>query len=166
MKTLLPAAAIAATLLGCTAALAAPAQVTTTLNLRTGPSTGYAIETALPAGALVDVRGCTRGRNWCRVNWNGYDGWASSAYLADRQTGYRRHPGRTYAAGVAVPLIAGAVIGGILSNNHHDRDHARRAAHRHPVRGRPAHRQPHHNAHSGHNDHRGDHDRDRRRPHH
>lgn len=122
MKVLLPAAAFAASLFTASAALAAPAQVTTTLNLRTGPGVGYRVETAMPAGAVVDVAGCTSGYGWCRVRWNGYDGWASSSYLASRQARYRHRRFNHYGAQIGIPLIAGAVISGVFGS-HHDRDH-------------------------------------------
>ncbi|TPW26695.1 SH3 domain-containing protein [Pararhizobium mangrovi] len=122
MKTVF-ATALATSLLGIGAASAAPAMVTTSLNLRSGPGTGYRVETAMPNGAIVNVVGCTRGYNWCRVRWNGHDGWASSNYLASRQA---HHRGQRYArsgAAIGIPLIAGAVIGSVLTNHNHDSHH-------------------------------------------
>ena len=52
------------------------------------------VMTAMPDGAIVNVSGCTRGYDWCRVNWSGYWGWASSRYLAQRVGPYQ---GRVYA---------------------------------------------------------------------
>lgn len=61
------------------AAAAAPGQVTGSVNLRAGPSTGYPIITAIPAGARIDVRSCS---SWCSVGFAGYSGWVSASYVA------------------------------------------------------------------------------------
>ena len=104
-----------------TSAFAASALVTTDLNLRTGPGTRYARIAAMPGGSIVDVRGCIRGYSWCRVDWNGYDGWAASSYLARRSGGGSFD---NYAASIGVPLIAGAVIGGVIGSGFdYDHDH-------------------------------------------
>jgi len=55
------------------------AVVQTDLNLRSGPGTGYGVVTVLPAGAEVDVLGCSGG--WCRVAWGSAQGYASASYL-------------------------------------------------------------------------------------
>lgn len=129
MRTLLRTGAFVATLFGATAAaFANPALVTTDLNLRTGPGSGYARITAMPDGAIVDVSGCVRGYNWCRVHWAGYDGWASSNYLAFRTGAYRGRPYSSYASTIGIPLVAGVVIGGIIAND--DDYHDRRYYHR------------------------------------
>lgn len=121
MKKLLQGAVFATAMLTASAAFAASALVTTDLNLRTGPGTGYATITSMPNGALVDVRGCTRGYSWCRVNWRGYDGWASANYLAQSTGAYDGRAYSSYGAEIGIPLIAGAVIGAaILGNNDHD----------------------------------------------
>jgi uncharacterized protein YraI len=65
--------------LSATAAAAVPAVVRNDLNLRSGPGTGYAVVGALPAGATVDVGGCT-GR-WCTVAYGGEQGYANRSYL-------------------------------------------------------------------------------------
>lgn len=61
------------------AAAAVPAVVQTDLNLRSGPGPRYAAVAALPAGATVDVGGCTG--SWCVVNFEGAQGYANRAYL-------------------------------------------------------------------------------------
>lgn len=134
MKAIIRGLAIATAMTTATSALAAPAMVTTDLNLRTGPGTGYGRITAMPGGSVVDVRGCTRGYSWCRVNWNGYDGWASSHYLAWRSG----RPFDNYAASIGIPLIAGAIIGGVIANgfeDHHHRYYYRHHYPRHYYRG-------------------------------
>jgi hypothetical protein len=53
----------------------------TSLNLRSGPSTSYAILTTMPNGATVTVnQGPSNG--WYNVTYNGTTGWCSGAYLA------------------------------------------------------------------------------------
>ncbi len=76
LKTL----AIAAGAFLLSGGLAAAATVTNDLNLRSGPGTGYRVVGTMPAGAYVDVLGCSGG--WCRVNWGGAVGYASASYLA------------------------------------------------------------------------------------
>lgn len=62
-----------------TAGIASAATVTNDLNLRSGPGTGYRVVDTMPAGAYVDVIGCSG--SWCRVNWRGRVGYASASYL-------------------------------------------------------------------------------------
>jgi len=57
------------------AAAAVPAVVQTDLNMRSGPGPRYAIVGALPAGATVDVGGCTG--SWCQVAYGGEQGSAA-----------------------------------------------------------------------------------------
>ncbi|RCS25533.1 ligand-binding protein SH3 [Phyllobacterium salinisoli] len=123
MKSLLRTAVLAAGVLATTFAQAATALVTTDLNLRTGPGTRYAAIGAIPNGARVHVNGCTAGYGWCRVNYGGTAGWASSRYLAIREgsVGSSGDFGNS-AAAIGIPLIAGALIAGALSDRHYDRD--------------------------------------------
>jgi len=62
-------------------AMAYPATVTTSLNLRAGPSTGYAVLTAMPAGAQVNVHNCLS-NGWCQLSFAGVTGYASGNYIA------------------------------------------------------------------------------------
>lgn len=54
---------------------------TTSLNLRTGPSTAYSIITKLPQGAVFTLVKKTSD-TWWRVTVNGYIGYASAKYLS------------------------------------------------------------------------------------
>lgn len=58
---------------------AAAARTTTALNMRTGPSTGYAVITVIPGGGRVEIIG--RSGGWCHVDYRGYRGWSSCRYL-------------------------------------------------------------------------------------
>lgn len=62
------------------AGAASAAVVTDNLNLRSGPGIRHAIIDAIPVGASVQVQSC--GASWCRVVWNGQEGYASRNYLA------------------------------------------------------------------------------------
>jgi uncharacterized protein YraI len=79
-------------------AAAAPAIVQTDLTLRSGPGPRYAPVATLPAGATVDVGGCT-GR-WCQVVYGDAEGYANRAYLgfgaAAVEPGYDEGYGTNY----------------------------------------------------------------------
>ncbi len=66
-------------LISAGAAAAAPALVTSDLNLRRGPGTNFGVLTVLPGGATVNVLDC--GGGWCEVAWRGGAGYASRSYL-------------------------------------------------------------------------------------
>lgn len=131
MKTVMRAVALVAGLITASGAMAASALVTTDLNLRAGPSTRYQSVGVLPDGAIVDVRGCASGYSWCRVSYRGYEGWASSRYLAHQEDRYygRRYSDST-AAAIGIPLIAGAIIAGALADDDDDYYHRRHYRHR------------------------------------
>lgn len=111
-------------LVATSTAAASSALVTTDLNLRASPDTRYRPITVLPAGAIVDVRGCVRSYSWCRVSWRGYDGWAYSRYLATREGRYR-NDFDDYAVSIGIPIIAGIIIGSALSDHRHYDRHYR-----------------------------------------
>lgn len=85
-KTL--AAAFGLSILGLSAVQAA--QSTVSLNVRSGPSTGYGVVDTLYAGENVDVQEC-RSNGWCDITHSGPDGWVSSNYLTnvDQRSGGR-----------------------------------------------------------------------------
>lgn len=125
MNIVLKSAILSLGLFGITTAQAANAIVTTNLNLRTGPGTRYPTITGIPNRAGVDVRGCTRGYNWCQVAYRGVTGWASSRYLAMRTGTSGSSAGSnnfgSSAAAIGIPLIAGVLLGSALNNNSYDR---------------------------------------------
>lgn len=135
-------------LIGATSfAAAAPAIVSTDLNMRSGPGTNYRVVDVLPGGATVDVRGCSG--SWCRVRWGGDVGYASRNYLS-RGTATYGPP--VYAA--EPPIVVGPSVGIGFSW-----DSDRRWRH-----GRPHHHRHHNRDHNRHHDNRdGHHDRDRYR---
>ena len=67
-------------LLGASAgALAKPAYVASTLNLRAAPGTTSEVVTKIPGGSLIDAGECTEG--WCAVTWQGKSGFAIQSAL-------------------------------------------------------------------------------------
>lgn len=87
LKTLGKALALSAGAFLVSAGIASAATVTNDLNLRSGPGTGYRVVDTMPAGAYVNVIGCSG--SWCRVSWRGRVGYASASYLGG---------GRSYAS--------------------------------------------------------------------
>ena len=64
---------------GATAAMAKPAYVATTVNLRAAPGTTSEVVAKIPGGSLIDADNCTEG--WCAVNWQGKSGFAIATAL-------------------------------------------------------------------------------------
>src|SRR5215212_2324902 len=101
-KIAIAGAAAAASLLMSSAALAATAFSTTSLNVRSGPGTGYAVVDRLYAGEQVTVDRCVPGYRWCHVDTAaGADGWVSAASLRDAQ----RRPLNQFAFNANIPQL-------------------------------------------------------------
>ncbi len=64
---------------GTGAALAAPAYVPSTVNLRAAPGTTSEIVSKIPGGSLIDANDCSEG--WCAVTWQGRSGFAKQTAL-------------------------------------------------------------------------------------
>lgn len=115
------------------------AAATADLNLRAGPGPQYEVIGVIENGEEATIEGCIDGSLWCRVTYNGEEGWAYSQYLTTRFSGdrviisERREaigvPTVTYDAGprasvttgaggaVADPVVGGpvgALVGGIV----------------------------------------------------
>jgi uncharacterized protein YraI len=86
------------------AAYAAPAVVTTDLNLRDGEGTRYPVVDVMPEGSVVDVTGC--GDGWCYVR--DYGGYASANYLDIRRAAYAVAPVEVYRPGVSFGIHFGS----------------------------------------------------------
>jgi uncharacterized protein YraI len=65
--------------LSASGALANPAYIATTVNLRAAPGTTNEIVAKIPGGSLVDATDCAEG--WCAVNWQGKSGFAIQTAL-------------------------------------------------------------------------------------
>lgn len=98
----------------------------TDLNLRAGPDVSYQIIGVIPASQPVAVDGCLDASNWCRVTYEGQNGWASGDYLtamvaapiyanrdrlAVETITYEKSPENTIGGGVT-GAIAGGMLGG------------------------------------------------------
>ena len=68
---------------GVTAASAASAFAASTVNVRSGPGTGYSVVDVLRPGQRVEIDYCKGA--WCLIEQRGPDGWVNANYLnADR----------------------------------------------------------------------------------
>ncbi|WP_114966468.1 DUF1236 domain-containing protein [Alkalilacustris brevis] len=128
-KISLGATTIAGLLLATAAYGETTATAWTDLNLRVGPGPTYEIATVIPESEAVTVDGCLEASNWCRVNYDGVDGWASGEYLTtliddapapiyanrdriEMRTVTYEDSGAATAVGGATGAAAGAMIGG------------------------------------------------------
>lgn len=69
-------------MLTATTALAATdATAVTDLNLRAGPGPAAEIISVIPGEAMVSVSECASNSQWCKVSYEGKEGWAYGAYL-------------------------------------------------------------------------------------
>ena len=57
------------------------ATATTDLNLRSLPDPRGEILDVIPGEAMVQIEQCTTDTTWCKVNYDGTEGWAYSPYL-------------------------------------------------------------------------------------
>jgi uncharacterized protein YraI len=62
-----------------TGAIAKPAYVPTTVNLRAAPGTTSEVVAKIPSGSLIDADNCTEG--WCAVTWQDKSGFAKQSAL-------------------------------------------------------------------------------------
>ena len=62
-----------------TSALAKPAYVASTVNLRAAPGTTSEIVAKIPGGSLVETKECSEG--WCEVTWQEKSGFAIATAL-------------------------------------------------------------------------------------
>lgn len=124
--------ASALTLVAVPASADFSAQAMTDLNLRAGPGPHYEILDVIKGEDTAFVDGCLEDANWCRVSYDGTEGWAYGAYLTETMddpkaivsTEARTVATVTYdgdetaaaatAGGVAGAIIGGAIIGGPL----------------------------------------------------
>ncbi len=60
-------------------ALAKPAYVASTVNLRAAPGTTSEVVGKIPGGSLIDAKDCTEG--WCAVTWGEKSGFAIQTAL-------------------------------------------------------------------------------------
>lgn len=118
-------------LTGIAFAQASSATATTELNIRSGPGPQYASIGFIASGDSTSVEGCLEGSKWCRVSYNGVDGWAYSDYLTADLSGevvvltdryadvglstVTYTDDGSAAGGAAVGAASGAVIGALVA---------------------------------------------------
>ena len=78
MSTRLATLVATLSLLSGACALADPAYVASTVNLRAGAGTNNEILGKIPGGSLVDATNCSE---WCEVDWQGKKGFAIASAL-------------------------------------------------------------------------------------
>lgn len=80
-NTILTASTLALLATGSVQA-ATMATATTDLNIRSGPGPQYEIVGVIDGKAEAEVEGCLETADWCRVSYDGTQGWSYGAYLA------------------------------------------------------------------------------------
>ena len=85
----------------CAGALARPAITTFNANLRSGPGVDAPVVTIIPDQSLIDVGSCTG--SWCRVNWDGAEGWLSRTLIASTSARRTIVPGPAVAPDAVAP---------------------------------------------------------------
>lgn len=83
LKTIIAGAVLAAgTLAAATSAQAAAGFVTSAVELRSGPGTGYPSVGIIENNSAVEVNGCLQSWSWCDVSIGGDRGWVAGSALA------------------------------------------------------------------------------------
>ncbi len=100
------------------------------VNLRSGPSTGYAVVTVVPGGAHLTMLGCTADSNWCSVSWGGVSGWVSAGYVQVTYQGQPRPVTAGTIAMVGLGVIAVSSIDWDDDDHDHHHDHGPYGVHR------------------------------------
>lgn len=63
-------------------AQSAEAMAATDLNVRSGPGPQFEVVDVIPGGETAAIQGCLEERRWCKVTYDGNEGWSYSDYLA------------------------------------------------------------------------------------
>lgn len=116
---------VAGVLFGSAAFAESMASSWTDLNLRSGPGPMYSIIGVIPADRLVTVDGCLDASSWCKVAYDGTEGWAAGDYLTTRvalrspaaptiikTVSYDTNKDAETLGGAAAGAMAGAMIAG------------------------------------------------------
>ncbi len=74
--------ATALTAVAPTLASSAEAIAATDLNIRSGPGPQFSAVGTIPGGEQTGVDGCLAEMSWCKVMYDGVEGWSYSDYLA------------------------------------------------------------------------------------
>ncbi len=131
MKTRMLTGATAAALLAFSGAAFAQTAVTATsdLNIRSGPGPQYNVVGVIDVDHKAQLDGCLQDSKWCRVSYNGTDGWAYSDYLVADYSGHEtvlaerpadasvpvvQYDEGGGSAGATVGAAGGAVVGALV----------------------------------------------------
>jgi uncharacterized protein YraI len=107
-------------------ALAADGYTTGNVNLRAGPDPGYPLIDTVPAGAPLDIQGCTSGWEWCDVIFQGERGWVAGNFIQyDYNNQYVLVP--QYGTQIGIPIVT-FVIGTYWDNYYRNRPFYRERA--------------------------------------
>lgn len=96
------------TLLTAASAVAGPAYVPSTVNLRTAAGTNNEIVAKIPGDSLVDVIGCAEG--WCEVEWQGKKGFSIATALDRSGRVPNARPAARVAGAAGVPIGPGPAV--------------------------------------------------------
>ncbi|MBO6718735.1 MAG: DUF1236 domain-containing protein [Rhizobiaceae bacterium] len=123
-------AAAAALLMAGAAHAQTMVTATSDLNIRSGPGPHHPVVGVIAVDGQADLEGCLQASKWCRVSYNGTQGWAYSDYLIAEYSGrdmvvaqrpaeveipvveYEDETGTGAAVGATGGAVAGAIIGG------------------------------------------------------
>ena len=84
--------------------LAADGYTTGNVDLFAGPDPGYPLIDTIPAGAPLDIQGCTSGWEWCDVIFQGERGWIAGNYIEyDYDNQYVLVP--QYGVQIGIPIV-------------------------------------------------------------
>lgn len=90
------------------AALAADGYATGNVNLRAGPDASYPRIDTIPAGAPLDIQGCTSGWEWCDVVFEDERGWVAGNFIQyEYDDQYVLVP--QYGARIGIPVVTFAI---------------------------------------------------------
>jgi uncharacterized protein YraI len=62
-------------------AMAMDASAATDLNIRSGPANNFTIVGVIPSGEAATLDGCVEDGTWCKVSYDGVEGWSYAPYL-------------------------------------------------------------------------------------
>lgn len=65
-------------------AMALDANAVTDLNIRSGPANNYTVVGVIPSGGTAMLEGCVADGSWCKVSFDGVEGWSYAPYLTVR----------------------------------------------------------------------------------
>lgn len=97
-------AAVLAMVLGTPGvAMAHQGMTTAEVNLRTGPGLEHDVITTISDQRALEIEGCMEDAQWCRVSWQGTEGWMHSDFVAVTGNGTEMSVDEARTAGINLP---------------------------------------------------------------